>query len=195
MSGQVPSVHQQSVNAQQLQMYGENWADRFGRLLKGYGISQSRLAAVIGVSAPMISQLITGARVKISNPAVYGRIVRLEELVVSAAMGNADAAERGRILDEVTASHPALTTVAIPAESPFPLSGHQEPKKEAAPVDRAMTLRYLHGLADRAILQGAAAAAERLGGRALAELLTAAIDAGRTPDMHSAGHLDRGSQY
>ena len=57
-------------------MYGENWADRFGRLLRGYGIPQSRLAAVIGLSAPMISQLISGQRVKISNPAVYGRIVR-----------------------------------------------------------------------------------------------------------------------
>ena len=95
VSGPVnPTVHQQSVNAQQLQMYGENWADRLGRLLRGYGISQSRLAAVIGLSAPMISQLITGARVKISNPAVYGRIVRLEELLASPVANTADAGER-----------------------------------------------------------------------------------------------------
>ncbi len=95
MSGQVnPTVHQQSISAQQLQMYGENWADRFGRLLRGYEISQSRLAAVIGLSAPMISQLITGARVKISNPAVYGRIVRLEELLAAPGTNSADAGER-----------------------------------------------------------------------------------------------------
>ena len=76
-----PRSHQQSVSAQQLAIYGESWADRFGRLLTGFGLSQSRLAAVIGLSAPMMSQLITGQRVKISNPAVYGRIVRLEELL------------------------------------------------------------------------------------------------------------------
>jgi len=178
VAGQVnPTVHQQSVNAQQLQMYGENWADRFGRLLRGYGISQARLAAVIGLSAPMISQLITGARVKISNPAVYGRIVRLEELLATPGTDRADAAVRIRILDEVAASHPSLTTVSVPVESSRPIP-EQGQRPGNAGDDRAIALRYLNGLAAPEILRGSAAAAERLGGGALAELLSDAVDPG-----------------
>lgn len=177
MSGPVnPTIHQQSVNAQQLQIYGENWADRFGRLLRGYGISQSRLAAVIGLSAPMISQLITGARVKISNPAVYGRIVRLEELLASPVANTVDAGERGRILDEVAASHPSLTTVSVPIPAQ-PLT--EQLPAALIPVDRTVVLRYLNGLADGATLRGSAAAAERLGGGALAALLLDAVDPDR----------------
>ena len=67
---------------QQRALYGESWADRLGRLMAAYRLSQARLAGVIGLSAPMLSQLITGHRVKISNPAVFGRIVRLEEMLV-----------------------------------------------------------------------------------------------------------------
>ena len=171
MSGPVhPTVHQQSVNAQQLQMYGENWADRFGRLLRGYGISQSRLAAVIGLSAPMISQLITGARVKISNPAVYGRIVRLEQLLATPGTDLADAAARGRILDEVAASHPALTTMSVPVGS----SGTLPEQPGVASDDRAVAVRYLSGLATPEVLRAAAAAVDRLGGAGLAAVLSAA---------------------
>ena len=66
---------------QQRALYGESWAGRLGRLMAAYGLSQARLAGVIGLSAPMLSQLVTGHRVKISNPSVFGRIVRLEELM------------------------------------------------------------------------------------------------------------------
>lgn len=191
MSGPVnPTVHQQSVNAQQLQMYGENWADRLGRLLRGYGISQSRLAAVIGLSAPMISQLITGARVKISNPAVYGRIVRLEELLASPVANTADAGERARILDDVAASHPALTTLSMPV-GPSGGSPEQQQQVSASPPDRVAARRYLNGLADGATLRETAAAAELLGGGALAALLREAIDPARAPNGDRAHSADR----
>lgn len=107
--------HQQSVNAQQLAMYGESWADRFGRLLAGFGVSQSRLAAVIGLSAPMMSQLITGQRVKISNPAVYGRIVRLEEMLATPSVRQGNRDQVAQMLAEVAASQPSLTTMNSPA--------------------------------------------------------------------------------
>lgn len=106
--------HQQSVNAQQLAIYGESWADRFGRLLAGFGVSQSRLAAVIGLSAPMMSQLITGQRVKISNPAVYGRIVRLEEMLSTPAVRQGDRDQVAQMMAEVAASQPSLTTMNAP---------------------------------------------------------------------------------
>src|SRR4051812_32479899 len=62
-----PSAHQQSITMQQVDIYGETWADRLGRLLRAYNLSQAKLASVIGLSAPMLSQLISGQRVKISN--------------------------------------------------------------------------------------------------------------------------------
>ncbi len=170
MSGQLPpSDHQQSVNAQQLQMYGENWADRFGRLLRGYGISQSRLAGVIGLSAPMLSQLISGQRVKISNPAVYGRVVRLEEQLADPAVQSGDPGQLGRLLDEVASSHPALTTMtvgqgALPASAP--------PNTTAAD---SFVVR-LASLANRDQLRATARAAAATGAADLAAALDGAAD-------------------
>lgn len=90
----------------QTEMYGEPLGQRFGRLLAAYGVSQARLAAVLGLSPPMLSQLMSGQRAKISNPAVFGRLVRLEEL----AGGIADPAAREAALEDVRASRPTLHT-------------------------------------------------------------------------------------
>ena len=54
------------AGSRQVEIYGESWSNRLSRLLRGYGLSQARLGAVIGLSAPMVSQLMTGHRVKIS---------------------------------------------------------------------------------------------------------------------------------
>ena len=94
------------VLAVQTEMYGEPLGQRFGRLLAAYGVSQARLAAVLGLSPPMLSQLMSGQRAKISNPAVFGRLVRLEEL----AGGIADPAVRDAALEDVRASRPTLHT-------------------------------------------------------------------------------------
>lgn len=190
-----PLEHRRSINAQQREIYGESWSDRFGRLLVAYGIPQSKLASVIGISAPMISQLMSGQRVKISNPAVYGRIVRLEELLTSPAANMTDAGQRWRILDDVAASHPSLTTLSMPvgssrsraerrpgAEQHPWAQWHPEAEQRlvtaSSTPDRAIAVRYLSTLADPAILQGVAAAAERLGGGPLAALLA---EAGGSP--------------
>jgi transcriptional regulator with XRE-family HTH domain len=96
-----------AVLAAQTEMYGEPLGQRIGRLLSAYQVSQARLAAVLGLSPPMLSQLMSGQRAKISNPAVLGRLVRLEELAASAGRG---AAEREAALAEVQGSRPALST-------------------------------------------------------------------------------------
>jgi len=173
VSGQLPpSVHQQSVNAQQLQMYGENWADRFGRLLRGYGVSQSRLAAVIGLSAPMLSQLISGQRVKISNPAVYGRVVRLEEQLADPAVRSGDPGHLGRVLDEVASSHPALTTMTM----------GQGAVMGSAPLTSAVGdsfIAQLSTLANRDQLRATASAAAATGAIDLAAALDGAAELSR----------------
>ena len=170
MSGPVnPTVHQQSVNAQQLQMYGENWADRFGRLLRGYRISQSRLAGVIGLSAPMLSQLISGQRVKISNPAVYGRVVRLEEQLADQAVQSGDPRELARVLDDVAASSPSLTTMTV-RQTTQPGSAER-----IAAADDSLAAQ-LSALASRDQLRVAARAAADAGAGALAGALDEAAD-------------------
>ena len=96
--------------AQQVALYGEPLAQRVGRLLADYRIPQARLAQVIGLSAPMLSQLVTAQRVKISNPAVYARLLRMEELAGSPAVRSGDPERIRAALDEVAASRPQLTT-------------------------------------------------------------------------------------
>ena len=161
-------AHQQSVSAQQLAMYGESWADRFGRLLAGFGVSQSRLAAVIGLSAPMMSQLITGQRVKISNPAVYGRIVRLEEMLSTPAVRHGDREQLARLLSEVAASQPSLTTM----NSPMTREGAPpHAAADAASADRELVRRWLDTNTTAAGRSAAANAAARAGDTDLAGVL------------------------
>lgn len=96
-----------AVLAAQTEMYGEPLGQRIGRVLAAYRLSQARLAAVLGLSPPMLSQLMSGQRAKISNPAVLGRLVRLEELAPAASV---DPAARDAALSEVQGSRPALST-------------------------------------------------------------------------------------
>lgn len=129
----------------QVDLYGLSWSDRLHRLMAAYRLTQARLAAVIGLSAPMVSQLISGQRVKISNPAVYGRVVQLEELAGSPGVRTGDPAEIARVLADVTAATPTLTTVAGPAET-------------RRPGEREQAVRHLAGLAPPTVLRLAAAA-------------------------------------
>lgn len=105
----------QAIIAHQVEMYGEPLSVRFGRLLEAYRLSQARLAAVIGLSPPMLSQLMSGQREKISNPAVLGRVTRLEELIGSPAVRSGDLAAIAALVDEVSASKPTLSTRLVVA--------------------------------------------------------------------------------
>jgi hypothetical protein len=129
----------------QVDLYGLSWSERLHRLMSVYHLTQARLASVIGLSAPMVSQLISGQRVKISNPAVYARVVRLEELAGSPGVLSGDPAEIARVLADVTAVAPTLTTVGVPADPP-------------PPTHREQTMRHLAGLAAPSVLRTAAAA-------------------------------------
>lgn len=166
MSADVPA-NPGPGNEQQRALYGESWADRLGRLMAAYRLSQARLAGVIGLSAPMLSQLITGHRVKITNPAVFGRIVRLEELMTDPRVSGADPASIAAVLEEVATSSPVLTTMTARVTG-----AHQQP---GAPQHHEGDLsRHLAALAEPAQLAAAAAAAEAAGASALAHVLRSA---------------------
>lgn len=146
----------------QVDLYGLSWSERLHRLMAAYGLTQGRLAAVIGLSAPMVSQLISGQRVKISNPAVYGRVVRLEELAGSPGVQAGDPAEIARVLAEVRSATPTLTTSTAPARRP---------------QDREQAIRHLAAVAAPALLRTAAGA---VAGTELAEMLEQAATVDRT---------------
>ncbi|MDO4919200.1 DNA-binding protein [Kocuria sp.] len=97
-------VSSENIN-QQIRLYGQPLSERFGAVVGAYGITQRRLAQVLGLSAPMLSQLISGRRIKIGNPAVYERLVMLED--------SAGASDREAVLTRVEASQPVLSTSQI----------------------------------------------------------------------------------
>jgi transcriptional regulator with XRE-family HTH domain len=103
----------------QRRFYGEPLGDRLRRLLAGFGISQVVLADTLGLSPPMLSQLMSGHRVKIGTPAVLGRLVMLERHL---GTPGDDPAARARTLAEVRVAQPRMGAddVASPASRPAP---------------------------------------------------------------------------
>ncbi|WP_199224430.1 helix-turn-helix domain-containing protein [Serinibacter arcticus] len=85
----------------QRELYGEPLGDTFRRMLTTFGLNQTQLASVLGLSAPMLSQLIAGHRVKIGNPAVLERVRGLEELATLDSAETLTPAELAQRLEAV----------------------------------------------------------------------------------------------
>jgi predicted transcriptional regulator len=88
----------------QTQWYGEPLGTLFRRLIDDLGLNQARLANVLGLSAPMLSQLMSGQRAKIGNPAVVQRVQSLQELAAEVTRGEVSAADATQRMDEVRRS-------------------------------------------------------------------------------------------
>lgn len=97
-SAQEPATRAQEAMELQRGWYGEPLGDLFRRLIADLGLgNQVRLATVLGLSAPMLSQLMSGQRAKIGNPVVVQRLQMLQELawqVVEGTTGTTEAAAR-----------------------------------------------------------------------------------------------------
>ncbi|MEU8568957.1 DNA-binding protein [Streptomyces pathocidini] len=95
-----------TARARELQRswYGEPLGALFRRLIDDLGLNQARLAAVLGLSAPMLSQLMSGQRAKIGNPAVVQRVQALQELSGQVADGSVSAAEATSRMEEIKKS-------------------------------------------------------------------------------------------
>lgn len=98
-----------TARARELQRnwYGEPLGALFRRLIDDLGLNQARLAGVLGLSAPMLSQLMSGQRAKIGNPAVVQRVQLLQDLAGQAADGSVSAAEATERMDEIKKSQGA----------------------------------------------------------------------------------------
>ncbi|MFD8803998.1 DNA-binding protein [Streptomyces sp. NPDC059597] len=95
-----------TARARELQRnwYGEPLGALFRKLIEDLGLNQARLAAALGLSAPMLSQLMSGQRAKIGNPAVVQRVQLLQELAAQVADGSVSAAEATERMDEIKKS-------------------------------------------------------------------------------------------
>lgn len=121
-----------TAKARELQStwYGEPLGTLFRRLIDDLGLNQARLAAVLGLSAPMLSQLMSGQRAKIGNPAVVQRVQALQELSGQVRAGAVSAAEATERMDEIrrTAGGNVLNSTA----------GTAPPGVAATPVKRVV---------------------------------------------------------
>ena len=63
----------------QRELYGTPLGDRVRALTAALHVSQARLAKALGLSPAMLSQLVSGRRVKIGDPAVLARLQLLDQ--------------------------------------------------------------------------------------------------------------------
>lgn len=94
--------------AQQREWYGEPLGDRVRRLVVAFDVSQAQLADVLGLSPPMLSQLMSGRRAKIGNPAVLARMVMLERRVLTPEVASGDPAAIRAALEHIRESRPTV---------------------------------------------------------------------------------------
>jgi transcriptional regulator with XRE-family HTH domain len=130
----------------QRRLYGEPLGDRLRRLLGALDVSQAVLAETLGVSSPMLSQLMSARRAKIGSPAVLGRLEMLEARVATGPAGSVEP-----LLAEVRAAQPRREPPARGTESYDLLrtvAGPEELARAADTLDRSFP--SLAGLLRRA---------------------------------------------
>ena len=104
---------------QQTELYGEPLGELMRRIGGALGLTQARLAETIGLSAPMLSQLMSAQRVKIGNPAVVPALHSLDELVgASGRPEGLEPAEIAAALDQIRGSHRRLHQIGAAGNAP-----------------------------------------------------------------------------
>jgi transcriptional regulator with XRE-family HTH domain len=111
----------------QHELYGCPLGDRVRFLTATLGITQARLAAALGISPAMLSQLVSGRRVKIGNPTALARLHLLDRRCAHSSP--VDRAEVDALLAEV-----ARTRLQWTAAEPGPSRTRQRPAPSAADV-------------------------------------------------------------
>lgn len=102
----------------QRELYGEALGVKVRRLQAALGVSQARLAKSLGLSGAMLSQLVSGRRVKIGDPNVLARLLLLDRQVARGGAG--DAARAEALLAHIRDSRPNL---GVPAAACDPAEG------------------------------------------------------------------------
>ncbi|WP_232827347.1 helix-turn-helix domain-containing protein [Jiangella endophytica] len=79
--------------AAQREIYGEPLGVVVDRCRATLGLTQGRVAALLGISAPMLSQLVSGQRIKIGNPSAVERLRVMVEVTDAVAGGRLPVAD------------------------------------------------------------------------------------------------------
>jgi len=101
----------------QRKWYGEPLGDRLRRLVVAFDVSQAYLAEVLGISAPMLSQVMSGRRAKIGNPAVLARLIMLERKVLTPGVASGDRKAIEEAMRDVRDSNPTVGRDSLPVYS------------------------------------------------------------------------------
>lgn len=96
--------------AEQVDVYGEPLADVFARLTSGFSMTQAQLARTLGISAPMLSQLGSGRRIKIGNPAAMRRLEEVRDLLTEVERGTVASDRIPERLEQIQESVGGWTT-------------------------------------------------------------------------------------
>lgn len=102
-----PKIVQRNL-ALQRQWYGEPLGDRVRRLVRAFNVSQANLADTLGISAPMLSQVMSGRRAKIGNPSVLARLIMLERKVFIPEVAAGDPEAMKQAMEDVRESRPMV---------------------------------------------------------------------------------------
>ncbi|NIJ12843.1 transcriptional regulator with XRE-family HTH domain [Saccharomonospora amisosensis] len=100
--------------ALQREWYGEPLGDRVRRLVVAFDVSQAYLAEVLGISAPMLSQVMSGRRAKIGNPVVLARLIMLERKVLTPEVAAGSKQAIRAALEDVRTARPTVSSDNIP---------------------------------------------------------------------------------
>lgn len=121
------------IRAEQTKLYGDTLQRLAARYCAALHLSQGRLAVLLGISAPMLSQLINGHRVKLANPASGERLRMLHEAVIDVELGRLTPDEA---MNQVTADRDGdVLTSRTRSENRNPVRQIQEVFRLAASAD------------------------------------------------------------
>lgn len=152
----------------QTQLYGAPVAELVGTVRTSTGLTQTALAKVLGLSAPMLSQLVSGHRIKISNPAA---VARLEALLDLAHRDDLSAQERAEQIARIAREQRTLTGQRRAAGTDGPAPDRDDVVAALAAAAPAEELARVARAADpagdlvRLLEEAARAAAGRPGGQ------------------------------
>src|SRR5262249_42659 len=99
----------------------------FGAVTDVCGLTQAQLGELLGISAPMVSQLMSGRREKPGNPLVQERIVALARALDDYEAGHLDAPGLRRTLLDIAATAAPRSSPSVPRSvgAADPLAGAQ----------------------------------------------------------------------